>query len=76
MTARILLLFRSEPAGGQAGGVVAEAVVFTDGTAVLHWLTEPRATEAYPSEEAMRQVREASGRSVFLDDYPPRRVTA
>lgn len=49
MTApKILRLLRSKPADGQASGVVAEAAVFTDGTAVLHWLTEPRATEVYP----------------------------
>lgn len=47
-------------------GVVAEAVVFGDGIAVLHWLTEPRGTEFYPSEAAMRQIREGSGRSRFV----------
>lgn len=71
-----MLLFRAHPDPGQAAGVVAEAVLFTDGAAVLHWLTEPHVTEVYPSEDAMRQVREASGRSVFLDEFPPRKATA
>jgi len=48
-------------------GGVAEAVIFSDGRAVLHWLTEPRATEFYESEDAMREVREASGRSRFIE---------
>ena len=48
-------------------GGVAEAVVFSDGRAVLHWLTDPRGTEFYESEADMREVREASGRSRFTE---------
>jgi hypothetical protein len=48
-------------------GGVAEAVVYSDGRAVLHWLTEPRGTEFYDSEADMRAVREASGRSRFTE---------
>jgi hypothetical protein len=48
-------------------GIVAEAVVFSDGTAVLHWLTNPGATEIYASEKDMRKIREFSGRSRFCD---------
>jgi hypothetical protein len=48
-------------------GGVAEAVVYSDGRAVLHWLTEPRGTELYDSEADMRAVREASGRSRFTE---------
>ena len=51
-------------------GVVAEAAVFSDGLAVLHWLTNPACTEIYPApdgEGAMRAVRESSGRSQFRE---------
>jgi hypothetical protein len=48
-------------------GVVAEAVVFSNDVSVLHWLTEPNGTEIYLSEEAMRDIRESSGRSYFVE---------
>lgn len=64
-----LVLIRDRNPGfrlpGERTGAVAEAVVFADGTAVLHWMTSPAATESYPSEAAMRQVREKSGRCFF-----------
>jgi hypothetical protein len=66
---RHLILTRMVPGPGlaHATGQVAEATVYDDGTAVLHWLTDPHATEVYPSEAGMRQVREISGRSWFSD---------
>jgi hypothetical protein len=54
----------------QVTGIVAEAAVFSDGLAVLHWLTDPAGTEVYPApdgEALMRQVRESSGRSQFRE---------
>lgn len=45
------------------GAVTADVVVFPDGLSVLHWRTSPAATEIYTSEEELRAVREASGRS-------------
>ena len=48
-------------------GLVAEAVVFSDGHCVLHWVTDPYATEFYCAEEDMRKIREASGRSRFTE---------
>lgn len=45
--------------------VTADAVVFPDGLSVLHWRTSPSSTEVYPSEDDLRAVREASGRSRF-----------
>jgi len=70
MSARILLLIRTEPGPSdmtRPTGTVAEAIVFTDGQSVLHWLTYPRGTEVYPSEAEMRAVRESSGRSRFYE---------
>jgi len=66
--ARLLRLIRMVPGQSPEAaptGVVADAVVFPDGTSVLHWRSMPAATEIYPSEHAMRQVRERSGRSRF-----------
>jgi hypothetical protein len=67
---RVLKLFR-DVAGPtevtRTRGIVAEAIVFSDGQAVLHWLGYPRGTEVYPSEAEMRAVREASGRSRFTE---------
>ena len=57
-------------------GVVGEAVIFRDGTAVLHWLTAPSATEVYASEKDMREIRESSGRSVFEELFVPQFVSA
>lgn len=73
---KLLLLVRNQPGPTETmkvTGVVAEAVVFSDGLAVLHWLTEPRGTEFYPDETAMRAIREVSGRSRFYADprYSP-----
>lgn len=76
MTARILQLVRTEPGPSEETrptGVVAEAAVFSSGTAVLHWLTRPGATEVYASEADMRRIREFSGRSRF---EPPAHVHA
>ena len=70
MSARILFLSRTEAGPTEMTrqtGVVAEAVVFSDGQAILHWLTYPRGTEVYPSEAEMRAVREGSGRSRFCE---------
>ncbi len=67
---KTLLLERTVP--GPSGltaktRIVAEAVVFSDGSAVLRWQTGIGVTELYPSEDDMRVVREASGRSCFLE---------
>jgi hypothetical protein len=64
----VLVLERTEPGPSdetRTTGAVAEAIVFSDGTAVLHWLTNPGATEVYRSEKDMRKIREFSGRSRF-----------
>jgi hypothetical protein len=70
MTARVLSLVRTEPGPSEitsTTGVVAEACVFSDGTAVLRWLTSPGSTECYASEKDLRKIREFSGRSRFCE---------
>ena len=67
---RLLTLTRCGPGPTevtQRVGVVADAVIFPDGSAVLHWRTVPSGTEFYPTEKAMRLIRESSGRSYFTE---------
>jgi len=75
-------LIRDTPGNTEATavtGIVAEATVFSGGLAVLHWLTSPDGTEVYPApsgEEAMREVRESSGRSRFAETTAQRKLLA
>lgn len=67
---RIFNLIRTAPGPSEQTartGIVAEAIVFSDGTAVLRWLSTPGATEFYASEKDMRKIREFSGRSHFTE---------
>lgn len=60
---KTLILVRHTPGPApqtEVTGAVAEAVVFGDGTAVLHWLIEPCGTEFYSSEAALCEIREGS----------------
>lgn len=59
-------LERPNPLPDQEGGHVADAIVFPDGMSILRWRTEPKGVEIYPTEQAMRDVRERSGRSQFV----------
>lgn len=74
---RIFSLIRTAPSPSDETsrtGIVAEAIVFSDGTAVLRWLTAPGATEFYASEKDMRKIREFSGRSHFTEIPVPEGV--
>jgi hypothetical protein len=74
LTMRTFMLIRVIPGPTpftQATGIVADAVVFPDGLAVLHWRGQGKGrmrAEIYESEEDMRDVRERSGRSHFEED--------
>lgn len=73
---KVLRLVRDTPgpAPYDATGTVADAAVFPDGLAILHWRTAPAGTEVYQSEADMRLVRERSGRSHF--EEAPREAEA
>ena len=60
-------LERPNPLPDQEGGHVADAIVFPDGMSILRWRTEPKGVEIYPTEQAMRDVRERSGRSILVE---------
>lgn len=66
---RLLYLVRPEPGLDEVtarSGVVADAVIFPDGAAILRW-RGGFSTEFYESESDMRRIRERSGRSHFVE---------
>lgn len=58
------LLIRTEDISGTSGtGTVAEGVVFTDGVAVLRWLTAGGSTAIYDSIESIERIHGHDGRT-------------
>jgi hypothetical protein len=56
------VLAREEDATGVSGtGIVAQGVVFADGTAALRWLTERRSTAVYASIDDVRAIHGHNG---------------
>jgi hypothetical protein len=67
---RRFFLDRTEDVSGTSGvGVVAEGVVFTDGTVVLRWITELRSTAVYGGIEDVAAIHghEGSTMVVWMD---------
>lgn len=61
---RVFILFRAWDATGVSGtGVVAEGVQFSDGTCVLHWLTEHTSTGLYSSIADVQHIHGHGGSS-------------
>ena len=57
-------LVRDEDVTGISGtGRVAEGVVFTDGSAVLRWLTAHRSTTVFPSLETLETIHGHGGKT-------------
>lgn len=55
-------LFRNEDVSGVSGvGVVAEGVMFTDGTAALRWLGRLNSTAIYNSMEELEEIHGHQG---------------
>lgn len=55
-------LVRTDDVSGVSGlGVVAEGVVFTDGIAVLRWLTAGGSTAVYDSIESLERIHGHNG---------------
>lgn len=62
MRMRRFILNRDEDVSGCSGtGVVAEGVVFTDGTTVLRWLTEYTSTAIYDSAKELISIHGHGG---------------
>lgn len=63
-------LYRTEDVSGTSGvGVVAEGVVFSDGSAAMHWLTALSSWAVYQSIEELAAIHGHDGRTVieYLD---------
>lgn len=62
-------LQRDEDESGVSGtGIVAEGVVFSDGTTIMRWLTETPSTGTYASVADLERIHGHGGRTrvVFL----------
>jgi hypothetical protein len=64
---KVFALIRDKGTPDQVLGHVADAVEFTNGVAVLQWLTEPEGMEIYPSLRKLIQVRAKSGNSRLVE---------
>ncbi len=57
-------LLRHEDVNGCSGtGIVAEGIVFTDGTVVMHWVTKTPSTSIYRSVEDLEYLHGHEGRT-------------
>jgi hypothetical protein len=68
---RRFLMDRDVDVSGMSGtGIVAEGVVFSDGTAVLRWVTEHTSTAIYPNIGELITIHGHDGttRLTWLDD--------
>lgn len=63
---RFHLLRHEDETGTSGEGVVAEGVVFTDGTAVLHWTTQYKSTAIYHSIEELEKIHGHNGRTEII----------
>lgn len=55
-------LYRQEDVTGVSGtGVVAEGVIFTDGTCAMRWLSEFTSTAIYPDIETLERIHGHGG---------------
>ena len=65
-------LVRHEDVSGSSGtGIVAEGLIFSDGAAVMRWLTRPCSTAFYACLDDITRIHGHEGRSkVRLLDTP------
>lgn len=58
------VLVRDEDESGVSGtGVVAQGVEFSDGTCVLHWMTDYRSTAVYRNLEELEAIHGHGGKT-------------
>lgn len=63
-TMRRFVLVRQEDVSGTSGtGVVAEGIEFSNGQAVLHWLTQLESIAVYASMKVLDQVHGHNGKT-------------
>lgn len=67
---RLFHLLRYEDATGVSGtGVVAQGVVFDDGTCAIRWLTEHRSTAVYGSLADVQFIHGHAGSTAVVFPY-------
>lgn len=60
-------LHRIEDESGVSGtGIIAEGVVFTDGTVVLRWTTEHKSTAIYNNLEECEKIHGHQGKTQII----------
>lgn len=63
-TSRLFVLQRTEDVSGTSGlGVVAEGVEFSDGTCVLHWISQYHTIETCANLHVVEQIHGHEGRT-------------
>ena len=63
-TSRLFTLVRTEDVSGTSGvGVVAEGVEFSDGTCVLHWISQLHSIEICANLHVVEQIHGHEGRT-------------
>ena len=63
-TARLFVLVREEDVSGTSGtGIVAEGVEFSDGSCVLHWLSQYKSHELVDSLRVVELIHGHEGRT-------------
>lgn len=68
---RLFVIDRSKDSSGVSGiGLVAEGVLFTDGTVVIRWVTETASTAYFDTIEDVQKVHGHRGMTVirYLDE--------
>lgn len=60
-TRRFILRRHQDPTGVSGTGIVAEGVVFDDGTTVVHWRGEHRSTVVWPSVDSVEAIHGHGG---------------
>ena len=60
-------LHRMKDESGKSGiGIVAEGLVFTDGTAVLRWMSATPSTLIFASQEQMEKIHGHDGKTTII----------
>jgi hypothetical protein len=60
-------LHRMKDETGKSGiGIVAEGLVFTDGTAVLRWMSATPSTLIFASQEQMEKIHGHDGKTTII----------
>lgn len=66
-TSRLFTLVRTEDVSGTSGtGVVAEGVEFSDGTCVLHWLSQLHSIEICGNMHVVEAIHGHGGRTMVM----------